>query len=68
MFRETAAHDFVLKDRLTRLAPAIQRELREAADRQRGREAETALRTSAERILSPGSPVRSIGWAKIRPC
>jgi two-component system cell cycle sensor histidine kinase/response regulator CckA len=44
------AHDFVLKDRLTRLAPAIQRELREAADRQRGREAETALRTSERRF------------------
>jgi two-component system cell cycle sensor histidine kinase/response regulator CckA len=44
------AHDFVLKDRLTRLAPAVQRELREAADRRQHRQAETALRASEERF------------------
>jgi hypothetical protein len=44
------AHDFVLKDRLTRLAPAVQRELREAADRRQHRQAEAALRASEERF------------------
>ena len=42
--------DFVLKDRLTRLGPAVQRELREAADRRQRRRAEAALRDSEERF------------------
>ncbi len=37
-------HDFVLKDRLSRLLPAIERELREAASRADLRRAEDALR------------------------
>jgi two-component system cell cycle sensor histidine kinase/response regulator CckA len=44
------AHDFVLKDGLTRLAPAIQRELREADERRQRRQAESALRESEERF------------------
>jgi PAS domain S-box-containing protein len=44
------AHDFVLKDRLTRLAPAVRRELREAAGRRERRQAEAALRASEERF------------------
>jgi PAS domain S-box-containing protein len=43
-------HDFVLKDRLVRLVPAVQRELREAADRRQRRQAEAALRYSEERF------------------
>jgi PAS domain S-box-containing protein len=42
--------DFVLKDRLARLGPAVQRELREAADRRQRRRAEAALRDSEERF------------------
>jgi PAS domain S-box-containing protein len=42
--------DFVLKDRLTRLGPAVQRELKEAADRRQRRRAEAALRDSEERF------------------
>jgi hypothetical protein len=42
--------DFVLKDRLTRLGPAVQRELHEAADRRQRRRAEAALRDSEERF------------------
>jgi PAS domain S-box-containing protein len=42
--------DFVLKDRLTRLGPAVQRELLEAADRRQRRHAEAALRDSEERF------------------
>jgi PAS domain S-box-containing protein len=44
------AHDFVLKDKLARLGPAVQRELREARDRQERRRTEAALRTSEERF------------------
>ncbi|KDA40632.1 hybrid sensor histidine kinase/response regulator [Frankia sp. B2] len=44
------AHDFLLKDRMSRLVPAVQRELREADDRQRRRQAEAALRRSEERF------------------
>ncbi|MEU8609432.1 response regulator [Actinoplanes sp. NPDC048791] len=42
--------DFVLKDRLSRLGPAVQRELREAGDRRQRRRAEAALRDSEERF------------------
>jgi hypothetical protein len=44
------ARDFLLKERLARLAPAVQRELREAAERRRRRRAEAALRESEERF------------------
>jgi PAS domain S-box-containing protein len=44
------AHDFLVKGRLARLAPTIQRELREAAVRRRQRDAEEALRASEERF------------------
>ncbi|XVV13863.1 response regulator [Actinoplanes sp. CA-131856] len=44
------ARDFVLKDRLARLAPAVQRELTEAAERRQHRHAEAALRESEERF------------------
>jgi signal transduction histidine kinase/FixJ family two-component response regulator len=40
------AHDYLLKDSLTRLVPAVNRELREAAERRRRRAAEAALRES----------------------
>jgi PAS domain S-box-containing protein len=43
------AHDFVLKDRLSRLAPAIERELREAEIRAARRRAEHEVRESAVR-------------------
>ncbi len=47
---KAGAHDFVLKDRLTRLVPAVERELREAADRRQRRAAQSALRESEERF------------------
>ncbi|GAB2597411.1 hypothetical protein Aab01nite_72970 [Paractinoplanes abujensis] len=42
------ARDFVLKDRLARLAPAVQRELVEARERRAHRRSEQALRLLAE--------------------
>jgi PAS domain S-box-containing protein len=43
------AHDYVMKDRLSRLALAVDRELKEAESRRERRAAETALRASEER-------------------
>ena len=43
------AHDYVIKDRLTRLAPAIERELRDVATRAAQREADAALLASEAR-------------------
>ncbi len=40
------AHDFVFKDRLARLTPAVERELRDRSDRAARRRAEEALRAS----------------------
>jgi PAS domain S-box-containing protein len=47
---KAGAHDFMLKDRLARLVPAVQRELRDAADRRQRRAAQAALRVSEERF------------------
>ncbi|MDT4995778.1 MAG: hypothetical protein QOH97_5670 [Actinoplanes sp.] len=44
------AHDFVLKDSLARLLPAVTRELREAEERREQRRTQSALRTSEERF------------------
>ncbi len=43
------AQDYVMKDRLSRLAPAVERELRDAEVRRQRRRAEEALRESEER-------------------
>jgi PAS domain S-box-containing protein len=47
---KAGADDFVLKDRLARLVPAVERELREAADRRQRRAVQSALRVSEERF------------------
>jgi PAS domain S-box-containing protein len=46
---KAGAHDYLMKDKLTRLAPAIKRELDEAQGRHERRQAEKALRESEER-------------------
>ncbi|MDP2044907.1 MAG: PAS domain S-box protein, partial [Deltaproteobacteria bacterium] len=43
------ATDYVLKDRLSRLGPAVQRSLREAEERRERRQAEAALKASEKR-------------------
>jgi PAS domain S-box-containing protein len=47
---EAGAHDFLTKDNLTRLVPALERELREAQERRERRRSEEALRQSEERF------------------
>jgi PAS domain S-box-containing protein len=44
------AHDYIMKDNLTRLLPAIERELREVAGRRTQREAQRILRESEDRF------------------
>jgi PAS domain S-box-containing protein len=46
---KAGAHDYLMKDKLARLAPAIKRELDEAQGRHERRQAEKALRESEER-------------------
>jgi len=46
---KAGAHDYIMKNNLTRLVPAIQRELREAKNRQEKREAQAALQQSEEK-------------------
>jgi PAS domain S-box-containing protein len=45
------AHDYISKQNLARLVPAIEREMREASARRMKLDAERALRTSQERFL-----------------
>ena len=47
---KSGAHDYVLKDNLTRLVPAVERELRDAESRRSRRKAEQDLRESQERL------------------
>jgi len=49
---KTGAHDFVSKHRMTRLVPAIERELREADGRRARKRAEHALRESEASVRS----------------
>lgn len=46
---KAGAHDYLIKGNLTRLVPAVERELREARERQKRQDAEKALRESEER-------------------
>ncbi len=47
-YMKAGAHDFLLKSNLSRLVPALQREVREAADRRRQHESEERYRTIVE--------------------
>jgi PAS domain S-box-containing protein len=47
---KAGAHDYVIKDKLSRLAPAVERELKEAKNRQEHRLAEQTLQESETRF------------------
>jgi signal transduction histidine kinase len=47
---KAGAHDYVMKDKLARLGPAVERELREAGVRREHRRAEEALRRTYEEL------------------
>jgi PAS domain S-box-containing protein len=50
LMMRAGAHDYILKDNLTRLQPAISREIAEAQTRRARQAAESALRESEERL------------------
>ncbi len=56
---KAGAHDYIIKGNLTRLVPAVERELRDAQERQKRQSAEQALRDSEARFryLSMSSPM-----------
>jgi two-component system cell cycle sensor histidine kinase/response regulator CckA len=57
------AHDYLLKDNLARLVPAVERELREAQERQKRLEVEQALRESEERFRQLAENItESVFW------
>ena len=49
---KAGAHDYIMKDNLTRLVPAVEREVHEAGERRQGRQAEQALAESRRRMQS----------------
>ena len=57
------ATDYVLKDRLERLAPAIRRALQEIAEREKRRQAEEALHQSEERFREMAASIREVFWS-----
>jgi two-component system, cell cycle sensor histidine kinase and response regulator CckA len=57
------AHDYLLKDNLTRLVPAVERELREAKERQQRLWTEQALQESEERFRQLAENItESVFW------
>lgn len=60
---KAGAHDFITKGNLVRLVPAVERELREAEERQKRHNAERALRESEERFRQLAENViESVFW------
>jgi len=65
---KAGAHDFVVKDNLARLVPAIGRELREAQSREAHRQAEAALRVADARLrttldsMMEGAQIVGFDW------
>jgi two-component system, cell cycle sensor histidine kinase and response regulator CckA len=60
---KAGAHDYLTKGNLARLVPAIEREMREAEERQRRSHAEQALRESEERFRQLAENIsESVFW------
>ncbi|MFA5112580.1 MAG: PAS domain S-box protein, partial [Desulfobaccales bacterium] len=62
------ATDYVLKDRLTRLVPAVRRALREAEERRERRQAEIALRESEQRYRLLLKNIPAVVYKGYRDC
>ncbi|MFO0754254.1 MAG: EAL domain-containing protein [Thermodesulfovibrionales bacterium] len=63
---KAGAHDYILKDNLTRLVPAIERELREAEVRRERRQADERIREIARRQESILNSIPDRAWMKDR--
>jgi PAS domain S-box-containing protein len=59
---KAGAHDYILKDNLVRLVPAIRREISEARSRALRRQAERQLRASEEKFRMMAESVPQIIW------
>jgi len=57
------ATDYVLKDNLARLVPAVRTALREADERKKRRQAEDALRETKNRLASILSSLKDVVWS-----
>ena len=55
---KAGVHDYLLKDNLKRLLPAVERELREAGERRKRKEAERALDASVKEIRQQDEVLR----------
>ena len=60
---KAGAHDYILKDNLIRLVPAVKRELREAQERRERRRAQQALRESEERYRELAESISDLFFA-----
>lgn len=61
---KAGAHDYMMKDNLSRLSPAIERERQEAVRRSEHRQAEFALQQSEERFRQLAESIEQVFWMK----
>jgi signal transduction histidine kinase len=57
---KAGAHDYIMKDKLARLVPALEREMREAKMRQERREGEIELRNSRDQLRALAAKLQSV--------
>jgi signal transduction histidine kinase len=57
---KAGAHDYIMKDKLARLVPALERELREAIVRRERKQAEADLRNSRDQLRALAAKLQSV--------
>jgi signal transduction histidine kinase len=57
---KAGAHDYIMKDKLARLVPALEREMREAKMRQERMQGEIDLRTSRDQLRALAAKLQSV--------